>query len=42
MKKYLVTPTADEREQLNVLIAAGKAEAEKLAHGSSKSRAIGS
>ncbi len=32
MKKYLVTLTADEREQLNTLIAAGKASAQKLAH----------
>ena len=32
MKKYLVTLTADEREQLTALIAAGKAAAKKLAH----------
>lgn len=32
MKKYLVTLTADEREQLGGLIAAGKAAAGKLAH----------
>ena len=31
-KKYLVTLTADEREQLTALIAAGKAAAKKLAH----------
>jgi hypothetical protein len=33
MKKYLVTLTADEREQLAGMIAAGKAAAKKLAHG---------
>jgi len=32
MKKYLVTLTPDEREQLTALIAAGKAAAKKLAH----------
>jgi transposase len=32
MKKYLVTLTSDEREQLAALIAAGKAAAQKLAH----------
>lgn len=32
MKKYLVTLTADEREQLTALIAAGTAAAKKLAH----------
>jgi hypothetical protein len=32
MKKYLVTLTADEREHLTALIAAGKAAAKKLAH----------
>jgi transposase len=32
MKKYRVTLTADEREQLTVLIAAGKAAAQKLTH----------
>ena len=32
MKKYLVTLTADEREQLNAMITAGKASAKKLAH----------
>ena len=32
MKKYLVTLTADERDQLTALIAAGKAAAKKLAH----------
>jgi transposase len=32
MKKYKVTLTADEREQLRDLIAAGKAAAQKLAH----------
>ena len=32
MKKYLVTLTTDEREQLNALISAGKAAAKKLAH----------
>ena len=31
-KKYLVTLTADEREQLNVMITAGTASAKKLAH----------
>jgi transposase len=31
-KKYLVTLTADEREQLNVMITAGTASAQKLAH----------
>jgi len=31
-KKYLVTLTADEREQLNVIITAGTASAKKLAH----------
>ena len=32
MKKYKVTLTADERQQLRDLIAAGKAAAQKLAH----------
>jgi transposase len=32
MKKYLVTLTAAERDQLTALIAAGKAAAQKLAH----------
>jgi hypothetical protein len=32
MKKYQVTLTADEREQLTALIAAGKAAAKRLAH----------
>jgi hypothetical protein len=32
VKKYLVTLTADEREQLTALITAGKAAAKKLAH----------
>jgi hypothetical protein len=32
VKKYKVTLTADEREQLRDLIAAGKAAAQKLAH----------
>jgi transposase len=32
MKKYKVTLTPDERQQLSALIAAGKAAAEKLAH----------
>ena len=32
MKKYRVTLTADEREHLTGLIAAGKAAAKKLAH----------
>jgi transposase len=32
MKKYQVTLTADERQSLNDLIAAGKAAAKKLAH----------
>jgi len=32
MKKYKVTLTAEEREQLGELIAAGKASAKKLAH----------
>ena len=32
MKKYLVTLTTDEREELNALISAGKASAKKLAH----------
>ena len=32
MKKYKVTLTAEEREQLQELIAAGKASAKKLAH----------
>src|SRR6478672_8777490 len=32
MKKYCVTLTADERESLTALIAAGKAAARKLAH----------
>ena len=32
VKKYLVTLTADEREQLTALIAAGKGAAKKLAH----------
>ena len=32
MKKYVVTLTADEREQLAGMIAAGKAAAQKLAH----------
>lgn len=31
-KKYFVTLTADEREQLNVMITAGTASAKKLAH----------
>ena len=31
-KKYLVTLTADEREQLNAMITAGTASAKKLAH----------
>jgi len=32
MKKYLVTLTADERDQLTTMIAAGTAAAKKLAH----------
>ena len=32
MKKYLVTLTDDEREQLTALITAGKAAAKKIAH----------
>jgi transposase len=32
MKKYRVTLTADERQQLSDLIAVGKAAAQKLAH----------
>ena len=32
MKKYLVTLTSDERDQLDALISAGKASAKKLAH----------
>jgi transposase len=32
MKKYRVTLTADERHHLTILIAAGKAAAQKLAH----------
>src|SRR6476661_1008006 len=32
MKKYKVTLTAEEREQLHDLISAGKASAKKLAH----------
>ncbi len=32
MKKYVVTLTAEEREQLAGVIAAGKAAAQKLAH----------
>src|SRR5919201_1533240 len=32
MKKYKVTLTADERQQLSDLITAGKAAAQKLAH----------
>ena len=32
MKKYRVTLTSDEREQLTGLIAAGKAAAQKLTH----------
>ena len=32
MKKYLVTLTADEREQLIALVTAGKAAAKKIAH----------
>ena len=32
MKKYIVTLTIEEREQLQALIAAGKAAAKKLAH----------
>lgn len=32
MKKYLVTLTAEERQQLRHLIAVGKASAKKLAH----------
>src|SRR5437899_5491892 len=32
MSKYKVTLTADERQQLQKLIAAGKAAAKKLAH----------
>jgi len=32
MKKYKVTLTAEERQQLSELIAAGKAAAQKLAH----------
>jgi transposase len=31
-KKYLVTLTADEREQLNAMITVGTASAKKLAH----------
>ena len=32
MKKYKVTLTLDERQQLQALIAAGKSAAQKLAH----------
>ena len=32
MKKYIVTLTAEERQELHDLIAAGKAAAQKLAH----------
>jgi transposase len=32
MKKYVVTLTAEEREQLAGMVAAGKAAAQKLAH----------
>ena len=32
MKKYRVTLTADEREQLTAMIASGKAAAKKLIH----------
>ncbi len=32
MKKYKVTPTDDERQQLRDLITAGKGAAPKLAH----------
>lgn len=32
MKKYKVTLTGEEREQLQVMIASGKASAKKLAH----------
>ena len=32
MKKYIVTLTAEERQALGDLIAAGKAAAQKLAH----------
>ena len=32
MKKYLVTLTAAERDQLNAMISAGKASAKRLAH----------
>jgi hypothetical protein len=32
MKKYLVTLTADERDQLTTLVTAGKAAAKKIAH----------
>jgi hypothetical protein len=32
MKKYKVTLTSDERQQLQKLIAGGKASAKKLAH----------
>jgi transposase len=32
MKKYLVTLTTDERDQLTALIAAGKAAAKRIAH----------
>ena len=32
MKKYIVTLTAEERQALSELIAAGKAAAQKLAH----------
>ncbi len=32
MKKYLVTLTTDERDQLTAMIASGKAAAQKLAH----------
>ncbi len=32
MKKYKVTLTADERQSLHALVAAGKAAAKKLAH----------
>ena len=32
MKRYIVTLTADERQALHDLIAAGKAAAQKLAH----------
>ena len=32
MKKYKVTLTPEERQQLHALISAGKASAQKLAH----------